>query len=53
MYRISELPVVPYIKSAFYLHVAILWDIALCSLYVNRCYGGTYHLHLQGKKQPR
>jgi hypothetical protein len=27
--------------------VAIFWDIARCSQYVNRRFGGTYHLHLQ------
>jgi hypothetical protein len=26
----------------------ISWDITLCSRYVNRRFGGTYHLHLQG-----
>jgi hypothetical protein len=30
--------------------VVISWDIGLCSLYVNRRFGGTYHLHLQGLK---
>jgi hypothetical protein len=29
----------------------IFWDIARCSpLSVNRSFGGTYHLHLQGQK---
>jgi hypothetical protein len=32
------------------MNVAIFWDIAPCSRYVNRCFGGTYHLHLQGRK---
>jgi hypothetical protein len=31
-------------------NVVILWDIAPCSLSVNRHFGGTYHLHLQGGK---
>jgi hypothetical protein len=28
------------------------WDIAPCSLFVNRNFGGTYHFHLQGKNKP-
>jgi hypothetical protein len=32
------------------MNVAIIRDIALCSPYVSRCFGGTYHLHLQGRK---
>jgi hypothetical protein len=31
-------------------NVAIFWDIAPCTPYVNRRFGGTYHLHLQGRK---
>jgi hypothetical protein len=30
--------------------VAIFWDIASCSQYMNRRFGGLYRLHLQGKK---
>jgi hypothetical protein len=30
--------------------VAIFWDIAPCSRYVYRRFGGTYHVHLQGRK---
>jgi hypothetical protein len=33
----------------FPLNVAIFWDIAPCSPYVNRRFGGTYDLHLQGR----
>jgi hypothetical protein len=29
-------------------NVAIFWNLAPCSPYVNRRFGGTYHLHLQG-----
>jgi hypothetical protein len=29
---------------------AIFWDIAPCSPYTNRRFGGTYHLHLQSRK---
>jgi hypothetical protein len=30
--------------------MVIFWDIMPCSsLSVNRCFGGTYHLHLQGR----
>jgi hypothetical protein len=29
----------------------VFWDITLCSpLKVNRCFGGTYHRHLQGQR---
>jgi hypothetical protein len=31
-------------------NVAIFWDIAPCSPYVNRRFGGTYHHHLQRLK---
>jgi hypothetical protein len=32
------------------MNVAIFWDIAPCSPYVDRRFGGTYYLHLQGQK---
>jgi hypothetical protein len=32
------------------LNVAIFWDIVPCCLYANRRFGGTYHLHNQGRK---
>jgi hypothetical protein len=32
------------------MNVAILWDIAPASPYVNPRFGGTYHLNLQGQK---
>jgi hypothetical protein len=28
----------------------VFWDVALCRSYVNRRFGGTYRLHLQGRK---
>jgi hypothetical protein len=28
----------------------VFWDVALCSFGVNRLFGGTYRLHLQGRK---
>jgi hypothetical protein len=31
----------------------VFWDVGLCISWVNRCFGGTYRLHLQGKKNPR
>jgi hypothetical protein len=37
------------IPTAVGANVAILWDIAPCNPYVNRRFGGTYHLHFQGK----
>jgi hypothetical protein len=32
------------------MNVAIFWDIALCSPYANRRFGGKYRLHLQDRK---
>jgi hypothetical protein len=32
------------------MNLAILWDTAPYNLYVNRCFRGTYHLHLQSRK---
>jgi hypothetical protein len=32
------------------MNVATFWDIASCSPYVNRRFGGTYHLHFQSRK---
>jgi hypothetical protein len=29
---------------------AVFWDVALCRSCLNRCFGGTYSLHLQGRK---
>jgi hypothetical protein len=31
-------------------NVAIFWDVAQCSPYVNQRFGVTSHLHLQGTK---
>jgi hypothetical protein len=28
----------------------VFWDVALCTWCVNRRFGGTYRLHLQGRK---
>jgi hypothetical protein len=28
----------------------VFWDAALCRSWVNRRFGGTYRLHLQGRK---
>jgi hypothetical protein len=32
------------------MRVAILWDIAQFIPYMNRCFGGMYYFHLQGRK---
>jgi hypothetical protein len=40
------------VLTAVVMNVAIFWDMAPCSSYVNRRFGRTYHLHLQDKKQP-
>jgi hypothetical protein len=37
------------IKQLFCLKKAVFWDVALCRSGVNRCFGGTYRLHLQGR----
>jgi hypothetical protein len=29
---------------------AAFWDVVPCRSHVNRCFGGTYRLHLQGRK---
>jgi hypothetical protein len=29
---------------------SVFWDVAPCSSCMNRCFGGTYRLHLQGRK---
>jgi hypothetical protein len=31
----------------------IFWDIVPCSPYMSLCFGGTYHLHLQGRKSAK
>jgi hypothetical protein len=38
------------VLTAVVMNVAIFWDVAQCSLFVNRRFGGTYHLLLQGWK---
>jgi hypothetical protein len=32
---------------------AVFWDVASCRCFVNRPFGGTYPLHLQGIRNPR
>jgi hypothetical protein len=32
---------------------AVFWDVAPCRYFVNRRFGGTYRLHLQGRRNPR
>jgi hypothetical protein len=32
---------------------AVFWDVAPCIYVVNRRFGGTYRLHLQGIRNPR
>jgi hypothetical protein len=38
------------VLSAVVTNAAIFWDIAECSPYVNRRFGGTYHFNIQGRK---
>jgi hypothetical protein len=37
------------VLTAVVMITAIFRDIAPCSPYMNRRFGGTYHLHLQGR----
>jgi hypothetical protein len=32
---------------------AVFWDVAPCRYFVNRRFGGTYRLHLEGIRNPR
>jgi hypothetical protein len=32
---------------------AVFWHVVPYRYFVNRCFGGTYHLHLQGVRNPR
>jgi hypothetical protein len=32
---------------------AVFWDVAPCRYYVNRRFGGTYRLHLQGRRKKK
>jgi hypothetical protein len=32
---------------------AVFWDVAPCRYFVNRRFGGTYPLHLQGIRNPQ
>jgi hypothetical protein len=32
---------------------AVFWDMAPCRYFVNRRFGGTYHPHFQGMRNPR
>jgi hypothetical protein len=36
--------------TSIVIDIVIFWDTALCSPYVNRRFGGTYHFHSQGHK---
>jgi hypothetical protein len=36
--------------TALVMNVAIFWDTAPCSQYMNQRFGGTYNLHLQRRK---
>jgi hypothetical protein len=38
------------VLTAEVMNTAIFWDMAPCSLYVNRLFGGKCHLHLQDRK---
>jgi hypothetical protein len=37
-------------KPTLFLKNVVFWDVALCRSCVNRRFGGTYRLHLQGRK---
>jgi hypothetical protein len=40
-------------KSSLYLNVAIYWDLAQCSPYVNWCFEGRYNLHPKSWKSSK
>jgi hypothetical protein len=40
-----------YNRTAKYMKKAVFWDVARCRNGVNRRFGGTYRLHLQGRKE--
>jgi hypothetical protein len=42
--RKKSFPTIPPLKNA------VFWDVALCRSLLNRRFGGTYRLHLQGRK---
>jgi hypothetical protein len=37
-------------ENAIFFNIVIFMDVALCRSWVNRCFRGTYRLHLQGRK---
>jgi hypothetical protein len=39
--------------TAVTMNNAVFWDVAPCRCFVNRRFGGTYHLHIQGIRNPR
>jgi hypothetical protein len=41
------------VLTAVVKNVAIFWDVQPYSHYVNRCFGGTYDLNLQGRKSAK
>jgi hypothetical protein len=36
--------------TAVIIKIVVFWDVVLCKSWVNRRFGGTYHLRLQGIK---
>jgi hypothetical protein len=40
-------------KTKYMLKNVVFWDVAPCRYRVNRRFGGTYHLHLQGIRNPQ
>jgi hypothetical protein len=40
----------PDVLTAVIMNAAIFWDITPCSPYMNRRFGGTFNLYLQGRK---
>jgi hypothetical protein len=39
--------------TAMTINNAVFWNVAPCRYFVNRRFGGTYRLHLQGRRNPR
>jgi hypothetical protein len=50
LFPLPKLAVGLLIKQKSFLKIAVFWDIVPCGSYMNQRLGGTYHLHLQGRK---
>jgi hypothetical protein len=49
----TNMKIIRNVQIRTHLKNAIFWDMAPCIYFVNRRFGGMYHLHLQGIRNPR